>query len=70
MEGILTASRYAGMLDELRREHPGVSAFFYMDVPWEETLRRHDSRPQRSASTPEQMREWYSTSLVGPLRRR
>ncbi|WP_240507037.1 hypothetical protein [Thermoactinospora rubra] len=30
-----------------------------MDIPWEETLRRHDSRPQRSAFTPEHMREWY-----------
>ncbi|WP_433435403.1 AAA family ATPase [Nonomuraea sp. CA-141351] len=59
LEGILTASRYAVMLDDLRREHHGLAAFFYMDIPWEETLRRHESRPQRAAFTPEQMREWY-----------
>ncbi|WP_203883479.1 kinase [Planotetraspora kaengkrachanensis] len=59
LEGILTASRYGAMLESLRHDHAGISAFFYLDVSFAETLRRHDSRPQRSEFTPDQMREWY-----------
>ncbi|KAB8180932.1 kinase [Microbispora catharanthi] len=51
--------RYGAMLRSLRRDHAGTSAFFYLDVSFPETLRRHDSRPQRSDFTPDQMREWY-----------
>ncbi|MEU8174970.1 hypothetical protein AB0C14_18995 [Microbispora hainanensis] len=47
------------MLQSLRRDYAGTSAFFYLDVSLPETLRRHGSRPQRSEFTPDQMREWY-----------
>ncbi|MBP2707407.1 kinase [Microbispora sp. RL4-1S] len=59
LEGILAASRYGAMLQSLRGDHAGTSAFFYLDVSFPETLRRHDSRPQRLDFTPDQMREWY-----------
>ncbi|MFD9947839.1 AAA family ATPase [Nonomuraea sp. NPDC059023] len=59
LEGILTGSRYGAMLDGLRRDHQGPAVFFYMDVPWEETLVRHETRPQRSQFTLEQMAEWF-----------
>ncbi|GIH52324.1 protein-L-isoaspartate(D-aspartate) O-methyltransferase [Microbispora rosea] len=59
LEGILTAIRYGAMLQSLCRDHAGTSAFFYLDVSFPETLRRHDSRAQRSEFTPDQMREWY-----------
>ncbi|WP_285705843.1 kinase [Microtetraspora sp. NBRC 16547] len=59
LEGILTASRYGTMLQALRRDHAGMSAFFYLDVSFPETLRRHDTRPQRLEFSPDQMREWY-----------
>ena len=55
LEGILTASRYATMLQALRRDHPANSTFFYLDVSIEETLRR----PMRMEVSGEQMREWY-----------
>jgi adenylate kinase family enzyme len=59
LEGILSGSRYGAMLDGLRRDHQGPATFFYMDVPWEETLLRHETRPQRSQFTPGQMAEWF-----------
>jgi predicted kinase len=59
VEGILTASRYGAMLQALRRDHPANSAFFYLDVSIEETLRRHQTRPLRSEVSGDQMREWY-----------
>lgn len=59
LEGILTAGRYGPMLRALRRDHPSNSAFFYLDVSFKETLRRHQTRPLRSEVSGEQMREWY-----------
>lgn len=59
LEGILNAGRYGPMLQALRRDHPSNSAFFYLDVSIEETLRRHQTRPLRAQVTSEQMREWY-----------
>ncbi|GAA4617370.1 kinase [Actinoallomurus liliacearum] len=58
LEGILAADRYGPMLQALRRDHPR-SAWFYLDVSWEETLRRHAGRPQRAEFGAEQMRDWY-----------
>lgn len=46
LDGILDSRRYAAMLDALRRDHRGVSCWYYLDVPFEETMRRHATRPQ------------------------
>jgi gluconate kinase len=59
LEGILTAGRYGSMLEALRRDHISNSAFFYLDVSFEETLMRHQTRPLRMEVSAEQMREWY-----------
>jgi hypothetical protein len=46
--------------DVLRRDdHPGRSHFFYFDIPFGETLRRHAGRPQSVEFGAEVMREWY-----------
>jgi predicted kinase len=50
LDGILYADRYAPMLDALRRNHRGMSRFYYLDVPFEETVRRHAARPQAPSS--------------------
>ncbi len=59
LEGILTAERYGPMLQALHRDHAGTSAFFYLDVPLAETLRRHETRAQRWEFGPREMRQWY-----------
>jgi thymidylate kinase len=59
VEGILPSARYAGMLARLARRHTGPSFFFYLDVPFEETVRRHGTRPKASAFDAEEMRSWY-----------
>lgn len=66
LEGILAASRYGAMLDGLRSDHPTSSAFFYLDVSFEETLRRHRTRPLRLEVTADQMREWYQARDLLP----
>ncbi|NUP24788.1 MAG: kinase [Streptomyces sp.] len=59
LEGILTRSRYGEMLQTLLRDHRGTSRTFYLNVSWEETLRRHETRPQRAHFSPEDMQQWY-----------
>lgn len=59
IEGILHAERYADMLTELARDHRGITAFYYLDISYAESLRRHATRPQAAEFGPEHMREWY-----------
>lgn len=59
LDGILDSRRYAAMLDALRRDHRGVSCWYYLDVPFEETMRRHATRPQAAEFGHDEMRRWY-----------
>ncbi|NMH75554.1 kinase [Pseudonocardia xinjiangensis] len=58
-EGILHGSRYGPMLTRLAHAHRGATTVFYLDVPFDETLRRHTGRPQAREFTPDDMRGWY-----------
>jgi hypothetical protein len=59
VEGILYAAHYAGMLRALDADHRGVSRFYYLDIPFEETLRRHATKPQANDYGHEEMTGWY-----------
>jgi chloramphenicol 3-O-phosphotransferase len=71
IDGILYAASYGAMLDTLRRDHRGPSRFYYLDVPFEETMRRHATRPQASEFGRAEMRRWYSERdlLPAPIER-
>lgn len=56
LEGILHAGRYGDMLRRLHCDIGG--AWYFLQVTWEESLRRHQTRPQRADFTPQQMREF------------
>jgi hypothetical protein len=66
LEGILAADRYGEMLEVLRGDHPASSHWFYLDIPFEETERRHQTRPQRDDFTAAQMAEWYQARDLLP----
>jgi predicted kinase len=59
LDGILTASTYEAMLAGLSADHRGPSHFYYLDVSLHETLRRHETRPQRTEFSSADMRRWY-----------
>jgi predicted kinase len=59
VEGILGARRHGEMLGNLVADHAGQSHCFYLDIPWEETLRRHATKPQAAEYGAELMREWF-----------
>ncbi|MEU8151548.1 hypothetical protein [Nonomuraea sp. NPDC048901] len=39
---------------------------YYLDISWEKTLRRHETRPQRSQFGAGEMRQWYIERDVLP----
>ncbi|MYZ05859.1 kinase [Streptomyces sp. SID2999] len=62
VEGILYADRYGTMLEDLVREHRGVSRCYYLDVPLTETLVRHATKGDAaylSHVTDDHLRDWY-----------
>jgi hypothetical protein len=59
IDGILRAAAYGAMLEALYRDHPGISCFYYLDVPFEETMRRHATRPQATEFGRAEMSSWY-----------
>ncbi|GAA3264165.1 kinase [Nonomuraea helvata] len=66
LEGILARSRYGEMLQALFRDHRGTSRGYYLDASWEETLRRHETRPQHTRFGPDDMRQWYLEQDILP----
>jgi predicted kinase len=58
VEGILRSSVYAPMLRRIA-DAAADARFHAFDLPFEETARRHATRPQSGQFGPEQMREWY-----------
>jgi predicted kinase len=64
LEGILDSGQYGTPLRNLIDEHPGPAAVFYMDVSFDETVRRHQRRAEPIPVTPETMRGWYTARDV------
>ncbi|MEV7780835.1 kinase [Kitasatospora sp. NPDC088351] len=59
VEGILAAERYGPMLARLAADHRGRTFLYYLDVDFDETVRRHSTRPQAAEFSPEDMAGWY-----------
>lgn len=58
IEGILIRKRYGKMLREVA-ELFDETYVYYFDISLEETLRRHQTKPNSHEFGEEQMREWY-----------
>jgi predicted kinase len=67
VEGILYANHYGEMLTRLRDDHTGASLFFYFDASYEETVRRHRTKPQALEYGERELREWYRPLDLLPL---
>ncbi|MGW4231810.1 AAA family ATPase [Streptomyces sp. NPDC004980] len=75
VEGILYADHYGDMLARLRADHRGRTHAYYLQVPFEETLARHATKPQANEYGREEMSSWYRErdllpgsfeSVIGP----
>ncbi|MFF3559243.1 AAA family ATPase [Streptomyces sp. NPDC002574] len=59
LEGILYADHYGPMLARLRDDHRGPTHGYYFDVPFEETLARHATKPIAADVPQDMLRSWY-----------
>lgn len=59
IEGILLSEKGGDMLRGLIGECPGESFVYYFDIPFEETLRRHATKPNSHEFGEEEMRRWW-----------
>lgn len=59
LEGIFDAVKYHQMFQEILVEHPSNNFFFYFDISLEETLRRHQFKPNKHEFGEKEMRDWY-----------
>lgn len=57
-EGISNIKTYKAYFDEIFIQHPNDNYFFYLDVSFEETIKRHEERPERSEFGIEDMKRW------------
>lgn len=64
IEGFLSMGKYKQYFDELLAYHPKDNYFFYFDVGFAETLRRHKTRQKSSQLDETKMKELYSR--IGP----
>ncbi|MFI5675591.1 AAA family ATPase [Streptomyces cellulosae] len=59
LEGLMYVAHYGDMLAGLLADYPGRTHCFYLDVPFEETLARHATKPIADEVTAAQLRSWY-----------
>lgn len=59
LEGILGTKGYRDVFASLFRAHPRNNFVFYLDVSFEETVRRHAGRAKSGLFTETDMRAWY-----------
>jgi len=58
LEGILYFPRYKTMLKRLIMKWPNHFVY-YLDIPFEETLHRHNTKPNAHEFGENEMRKWY-----------
>lgn len=58
LEGILYFPRYGEMLKKLTKKCPN-NYFYYFNVSFDETLKRHITKPNAHEFGEKEMREWY-----------
>jgi adenylate kinase family enzyme len=58
LEGILYFPRYGATLDRLRKVCP-ESYFYYFDISFDETLKRHSTKTNAHEFGENEMRNWY-----------
>jgi adenylate kinase family enzyme len=60
LEGILNSKWYYGLFENLRKEFDSLIAAYYFDIPFEETLSRHQNKPNAHEFGEKEMRRWWN----------
>lgn len=59
VEGIMSTEKYKPMLEKLLRDFSGPKLIYYFDLTYEETLRRHGTRPKAAEFGHAEMQGWW-----------
>ena len=59
LEGILDAEVYSELFEEALREYGDAIYAYYYDISFEETLRRHETKPNSHEFGEKDMRGWW-----------
>lgn len=59
LEGILRSDWYAPVFEAIAEQFAGAVYAYYYDLPFEETLRRHETRPKATEFGEEALRRWW-----------
>jgi len=59
LDGIFNLRDYADALEDLASDHAGITRVYAFDVPLDETIRRHATRPLRTEFGEDDLRDWY-----------
>ena len=59
MEGIFDSGRYCKMFESLISYHPENNYFFYFDISLAETIKRHNTKPNRYEFGELELKSWY-----------
>lgn len=62
LEGILSVRSYDKILDDIFSKHKGENYMYYFDISFDETVRRHKTKPNAHEFGEEDMKEWYPIS--------
>ena len=60
VEGILIAEGYGEMLREVIEAYENRAAVYYFDLPFEETVRRHETREKRHRFGEDSLKLWWN----------
>ena len=60
LEGILATKNYGDMLKKLVQTYGDNVYAYYFDLSFEETQRRHDTKPNKADYGEAEMREWWN----------
>lgn len=60
LEGILNAKWYSKLFDGIAKEFNNEIFAYYFDIPFEETLKRHQQKPNAHEFGEKEMREWWN----------
>jgi hypothetical protein len=66
LEGILNADWYTEVLLRLIENHRGISRCYLYDLSFDETVRRHGTKPVASAFGVSALKKWWRGLPAGP----
>lgn len=59
LEGIFDRDRYGKMFQDIIVSHPSKNFFFYFDISLGETIKRHDTKPNKHEFDELEIKAWY-----------